>query len=175
MLRRLLASRHPLQAKAAAALVAMQEVVADPVVVIPSPARVAPEVPVAALVTASPCAVPTPPEAHTELPRDPTCAAQTFPERVPDFVTMGAGGLLMAAGAALAIWADHDRRAQSGDSGGLQAAESRSRTHSVSILAIVSATVGAGALAVGWYGRAPDRMSPTLTASRTSVGLAWRF
>lgn len=185
-LRRLLPPNHPLQAKAAVSLVAMQEVVAEPVVVIPSPVVVPPSEPVTPTVAVILPAAPTPAVNVSRPPEPPVVAAQPQPLGEPSHtmsqVAMWAGGTLVVSGIAMALWAEVDRSLLASDLGVIRGTEAASRQQTInglSTASVVAAAAGAGALALGLYWRIGEQSAgqrtPTLTASLTSVGLTWRF
>ena len=177
-LRQLLPPNHPLQSKAAASLVAMQDVVAEPVVVIPPPAPITPTVAV------EPPRAPTPLVVEPEPP--PPVIAKLPPPEAPGHAltqaAMWAGGGLIVAAIGLAIWAEADRSALTSDLGAIRGTEAttrQERINSLSTASVIAAAAGAGALALGLYWRigeqSTSQRTPTLTATPTTVGLTWRF
>ena len=178
-LRRLLPANHPLQAKAAASLVEMQEIVAEPIIVIPPPVPVTPTF-------VEPAAAPTPVVVHVEAPKPTMVVTQTPIEPNTGHAwtqaAMWSGGVLVVSAVVLAIWAEVDRSALDADLGNIRGADAVSRQRTVNTMStgsVIAAAAGAGALALGLYWRigeqAASLRTPLLTAGPTALALTWRF
>lgn len=184
-LRRLLPSAHPLQAKAAASLVEMQDVVEEPTVVIPPPIVVPPPAPATPTVAIEPIAAPLPIAPTPELAQLPPVVVQTPPEGPSHAFTQAAmwtGAGLTLAGIGLAIAAEVERGSLVAAKGTIRGTEASSRQDTINTLStvsVVAVAMGAGSLALGLYWRFGERSAgerqPTLSLTPTSLRLAWRF
>ena len=176
-LRQLLPPKHPLQAKAAASLVAMQEIVAEAVEVIPPPMAVTPVAQPTPTLAVAPPVAPTP----VVVEASPLTVVRSDSPRALTRTAMWTGGALIVAGIALAVWAEVNRSTLAADLGvirGTEAATRQQTVNSLSTASVISVAAGAGALALGLYwriGETANPRTPVLTATPSTVQLSWRF
>ncbi len=178
-LRQLLPPNHPLQTKAATSLVEMQDVVAEPVVVIPPVAVPAPVTPTVAVVELPAAPTPVlvqqaPPPTVVTVAPPPVDSAHTLTR-----AAMWTGGALILAGITMAIWAEVDRGMLADALGTIRGPDATTRQDHINTLStgsVVAVAAGAGALALGLYWRIGEAAhAPVVTATPGNVQLSWRF